>query len=145
MLDRIQCNPLQLALAIEVTESELMENVASVLAGLARFKALGMAIYIDDFGTGYSSLSYLQRLPLDVLKIDYSFIKNMTQDEGSRVLVKSIVAMAHNLGLRVVAEGVETEQQFDLLKHFGCDAIQGYLFSRPALPEDVQKLFGKDL
>lgn len=145
VLDRIHCNPQQLALAIEVTESQLMENVKSVVQALQRLKAVGMAIYIDDFGTGYSSLSYLQCLPLDVLKIDYSFIKNMTQDQGSRAIVRSIVAMAHNLNLRVVAEGVETEQQFDLLKEYGCDAIQGYLFSRPALPEDVQKLFDRDL
>jgi EAL domain-containing protein (putative c-di-GMP-specific phosphodiesterase class I) len=94
---------------------------------------MGVCITIDDFGTGYSSLSYLKRLPINCLKIDRSFTKDIAHEPDSKSIVKAIIAMAHNLDLRVIAEGVETEQQCLLLQEYGCDRMQGYYFSK-ALP-----------
>jgi EAL domain-containing protein (putative c-di-GMP-specific phosphodiesterase class I) len=94
-------------------------------------KTLGVRFSMDDFGTGYSSLSYLKRLPLDQLKIDQSFVRDIVIDPGDAVIVKTIIGMAHNLGLEVIAEGVETEAQRQLLLDYDCRMFQGYLFSRP--------------
>jgi EAL domain-containing protein (putative c-di-GMP-specific phosphodiesterase class I) len=119
------------SLALEVTESSIMGNAQQTLATLDRLKAMNVGLEIDDFGTGYSSLSYLQRLPFDTLKIDRSFVREMTAGKGSLDIVKAVVQLAHSLKLEVVAEGVETELQLCKLRELGCDYLQGYLFSRP--------------
>lgn len=106
---------------------------------------LGVGLAIDDFGTGYSSLSYLKRFPIDTLKIDRSFIRDITEDSDDEALSAAIVAMAQRLNLRVVAEGVETEAQLELLRKFNCELVQGYLFSRPLTAATMQRyLAGAD-
>ncbi|MHC1758964.1 MAG: EAL domain-containing protein [Negativicutes bacterium] len=122
-------------LELEVTESMLMVSVEEVICKLNALKALGVNVTLDDFGTGYSSLTYLRRLPIDTVKIDKSFIDQMMNDDHVDQVVGSIITMAHILGMTVVAEGVEEEQQFMRLFLHGCDSIQGYLFSQP-LPEE---------
>jgi diguanylate cyclase (GGDEF)-like protein/PAS domain S-box-containing protein len=119
------------ALRLEVTEGSIIERAEQTLATLDRLKSLNVGLEIDDFGTGYSSLSYLQRLPFDTLKIDRSFIHEMSMGNDSADIVKAIVEMAHSLRLRVIAEGVETEEQMDQLRQLGCNYLQGFLFSRP--------------
>jgi EAL domain-containing protein (putative c-di-GMP-specific phosphodiesterase class I) len=127
-------------LKLEVTESMVMENTDVAIALLRRLKALGVHIAIDDFGTGYSSLSYLLRLPADALKIDRSFVSG-TGDAGRNVsIVRTVVSLANSLGLGVVAEGVETEQQRALLAELGCPLAQGYLFSPAVDSEAAQRL-----
>lgn len=121
-------------LELEVTESMLMVSIEEAICKLNELKALGVNVTLDDFGTGYSSLTYLRRLPIDTVKIDKSFIDQMMNDEHVDQVVGSIITMAHILGMTVVAEGVEEEQQFMRLYLHGCDSIQGYLFSQP-LPE----------
>lgn len=120
-------------LELEITETSLMEDVESAIATLEELKAIGVKISIDDFGTGYSSLNYLKRLPIDILKIDRSFISDIFHAPQNATIVTTIIAMAQGLKLRVVAEGVETQEQFDFLREQGCQAFQGYLFS-PAIP-----------
>lgn len=119
------------SLVLELTESTVMRDFHESARQMKRLKRLGVRIAIDDFGTGYSSLSYLHRLPIDVLKIDRSFMETLNEPEGTRPIVEAVVSMAHTLGLLVVAEGVETAEQLDTLHLCGCDIIQGYLFSRP--------------
>jgi EAL domain-containing protein (putative c-di-GMP-specific phosphodiesterase class I) len=109
---------------------------------LAQLKALGVGLDIDDFGTGYSSLSRLQRFPVDTLKIDRAFVSHMDTDKETREIVRIIVMLAHNLGLKVVAEGVETQAQLELLRDLGCEKAQGYLFSKPVDHEAILKLLG---
>lgn len=109
------------------------------------FHEQGVQIYLDDFGTGYSSLSYLNRLPVDKVKIDRSFIAGLPSDPGHVALVQSIIGMAHALELKVVAEGVETRAQLEMLQTLGCDAVQGYLFARPLSAEEIVPLLGRDL
>ncbi|MHB8263939.1 MAG: putative bifunctional diguanylate cyclase/phosphodiesterase [Acidimicrobiales bacterium] len=116
---------------LEITESALMKDAASALSVMRALKSLGVALSIDDFGTGYSSLSYLQRFPLDILKIDKSFIDELGINGESTHFVKAIIDLAHALKLEVVAEGVETELQLEMLQSLGCDLIQGFLFSKP--------------
>jgi two-component system CheB/CheR fusion protein len=118
-------------LTIEITESALMADQAQCQRVLRDLKALGLTISIDDFGTGYSSLSYLRRYPIDELKIDRSFIDEIDNDPDDRAITQTVLAMANTLGLAVVAEGVETEQQLNALRDLGCGAAQGYLFSKP--------------
>jgi EAL domain-containing protein (putative c-di-GMP-specific phosphodiesterase class I) len=101
---------------------------------------MGIEISIDDFGTGYSSLGYLKRLPIDTLKIDQSFVREMITEPQSAAIVQTIIALAHNLGQKVVAEGVETEEQLRLLHQLGCDQAQGYLFSKPLRTEAFERL-----
>jgi len=118
-------------LELEITESALMYDVESAITTMTELAGLGVSISLDDFGTGYSSLSYLKRFPIDTLKIDKSFIAEVTTDPGSKVIVNTIIAMAHSLELKVIAEGVETEAQLAVLCERGCDQAQGYLFARP--------------
>ena len=99
---------------------------------------MGVGIAVDDFGTGYSSFSYIKRLPLDCLKIDQSFIQELEESEDSHIIVGALIQLAHNLKLRVVAEGVETKFQYDFLKQHGCDEIQGYLYCKPMRPLAIE-------
>jgi diguanylate cyclase (GGDEF)-like protein len=124
-------------LELELTESVLMKNAMETITTLQALKDLGLQISIDDFGTGYSSLSYLKRFPLDTLKIDQSFIREVTTDSDSAAITKAIIAMAHNLKLKVLAEGVETEAQLEFLRAHGCHTAQGYLYSRPLPPAEA--------
>ena len=118
-------------LELEVTESVVMHNPAEAAQTLERLHAQGIHISVDDFGTGYSSLSYLKQFQLDTLKIDRSFVRDISQDADDAAIVKSVIALAHSLRLRVIAEGVETNEQLDFLRLLGCDQYQGYLSSRP--------------
>jgi len=123
-------------LTLEITESMLMEHVEETLHMLEALKATGVGLAIDDFGTGYSSLAYLRRFPVDVLKIDHAFTRDMTRNADDASIVSGIIALAHNLRLKVVAEGVETEEQRSFLAELKCDFIQGYLLSEP-IPADL--------
>lgn len=130
-------------LELEITESILMQNLSTAANILQALSAKGMRIFIDDFGTGYSSLSYLKRLPIDTIKIDKSFVGDIMTDPDDAAIVTAIIAMAHSLRLKVVAEGVETQGQFDFLLERGCDAMQGYFFSKPLPAEDIFPLLRK--
>ena len=121
---------------LEITESILVEGPGP-LDTLRELSGLGVEFSIDDFGTGYSSLSYLKRLPIDTLKIDKSFVHDMPGDADDTAIVIAIIAMARSLGMRVVAEGVETQEQRQFLHAQGCDAMQGYYFSKPLPPEEI--------
>jgi diguanylate cyclase (GGDEF)-like protein/PAS domain S-box-containing protein len=127
-------------LEIELTESLFMSDVTPAVELLHRMKSLGVNLSIDDFGTGYSSLSYLSRFPIDVLKIDRSFVADITHDANDAAIVTSIIALAHNLKLAVIAEGVETAEQLDYLRRHGCDEMQGYYFSRPLAADEFEQL-----
>ncbi|MEX0732768.1 MAG: EAL domain-containing protein [Aquisalimonadaceae bacterium] len=127
-------------LELELTESVLMENAESFVRTLRDLRTLGVTLAIDDFGTGYSSLSYLKRFPIDRLKIDRSFVNDVTTDRDDAAIVRAMIAMAHSLRLGVVAEGVETADQFNFLRELGCDGYQGFLFSHPLSIDDVPKM-----
>lgn len=127
-------------LTLEITESTLMENLQGSLAGIETLRELGVEIAIDDFGTGYSSLSYLKNLPIDYLKIDRAFVKDLASDDRDAAIANSIIVLAHNLGLRVVAEGVEDVKALKVLESYACDQYQGYLFARPVDPEQLPTL-----
>ena len=128
-------------LMLELTEGVLIENIDSTVKKMLLLTEMGVAIAIDDFGTGYSSLAYLKRMPIKQLKIDRSFVKDIISDPSDALLVETIIKMGQNLGQNVLAEGVETEQQFDLLKQHECQLFQGYLFSRPVSSDEIEKLF----
>jgi EAL domain-containing protein (putative c-di-GMP-specific phosphodiesterase class I) len=122
-------------LTLELTESTLIEPAAPDV--LARLHKLGGKVSVDDFGTGYSSLAYLRNLPVDQLKIDQSFVFNLARAPGDAVIVRSTIDLAHNLGMSVVAEGVEDENTLEILARYGCDSAQGYLFSRALTAEQI--------
>lgn len=128
-------------LDIEITESTLMSNPNVVVPLLRILSEMGMTISVDDFGTGYSSLNYLKVLPLDYLKIDQSFIKDLFVENNSEIITRSIINLAHNLDLKVVAEGIETVEQEEFLSHHGCDIGQGYLYGKAQVPSDAQSFF----
>lgn len=129
-------------LELELTEGVIMENAEVTINTLHKLKSMGIRLSIDDFGTGYSSLSYLKRFPIDTLKIDKSFINDITTNSDDYAIASTIIAMAHNLRLKVIAEGVETKEQLDMLRDKDCDEVQGYYFSHP-LPEHELKQFLK--
>ncbi len=126
-------------LEIEVTESALMDHPEVAVGILWELKNLGVSIVIDDFGTGYSSLGYLKTFPIDKLKIDRSFVRDLVTDQNDREITRAMIALSHNLGLKVTAEGVETRTQLDYLQHYDCDTVQGYLFSRPVPWPDLRR------
>ena len=128
------------SLDVEITESTMMENQGVAVESLQRMKGIGITVSLDDFGTGYSSLSYLKGFPVDTVKIDRSFVRDVTTDPDTAAITRAIVSMAHTLSLNVVAEGVETEEQLEFLAGCGCDEIQGYLFSRPVPAEEASEL-----
>ncbi|HEY8118227.1 MAG TPA: EAL domain-containing protein [Methylophilaceae bacterium] len=127
-------------LILEVTESISLQGQAEVISWLNTLKEMGVSLAVDDFGTGYSSLSYLKRLPVDIIKIDKSFIRDIASDPNDAAIIIAIISMAHSLKLSVTAEGVETSQQLDFLKANGCDCVQGFMFSHPLPAEDLAAL-----
>ena len=128
-------------LEIEITESVLLQDKESTLAILHQLRALGIRIAMDDFGTGYSSLTYLQSFPFDKIKIDRSFVKDVTENAGSLNIVRAVASLANGMGMTATAEGVETNEQLDRITAEGCTEMQGYLFSRPLPSRDIERLF----
>jgi len=128
-------------LNIEITESIIMQDVDATIDKLRQLNEMGVSLSIDDFGTGYSSLNYLKLFKIDNLKIDRSFVFNITSHSCDAAIANTIIQLAHSLNLKVVAEGVETEEQLEVLKQHGCDLVQGFLFSRPLAAEDFVLLF----
>jgi EAL domain-containing protein (putative c-di-GMP-specific phosphodiesterase class I) len=131
-------------LEIEITESTMMQDDDETLRGLRRLSRLGVAITLDDFGTGYSSLSYLRRFPIDRIKIERAFVAEVNASRGGSALTSAIIAMAHSLGLDVVAEGVESPGQEAFLVERGCDEYQGFLFSPAVPPEEFVRFLRRD-
>jgi EAL domain-containing protein (putative c-di-GMP-specific phosphodiesterase class I) len=127
------------SLELELTESALVQNPQAAIATLKELKALGIQLSLDDFGTGYSSLSYLQQFPFDTLKIDRSFVSDLTQNSKNAAIVIAIIQLAHSLNLKVIAEGVETAEQHEFLRQYQCDVIQGYWFSPPLTAVALEK------
>ena len=130
-------------LELEVTESMVMYNPVRMISVLAKIKSMGVRLAIDDFGTGYSSLAQIKRFPVDTLKVDRSFIRNLPQDAEDKAITEAIIAMGKALSLTVVAEGVETEEQMNFLKEHFCDEMQGFYFSKPIMPEQFADLLRK--
>ena len=131
-------------LELELTESQLLDSVEHIIATFQQLRDLGVKLAIDDFGTGYSSLSYLKRIPVDYVKIDQTFIRGLGQGREDLAITRAIIAMAHGLSLKVVAEGVEDQQQLDFLRAENCDEVQGYLISRPIEAEGLADLLRKN-
>ena len=127
-------------LELEITESMLMKNADQDIAALHALSTMGLRFAIDDFGTGYSSLTYLKRFPIDILKIDKTFVRDITQNADDAAIVKAIIMMAHSLGIQVLAEGVETREQAEFLREQGCDLAQGYYFSPPLPGKEIPRL-----
>jgi len=128
------------SITVEITEGLLLDTSAAVANKLLAFRDAGMQVSLDDFGTGYSALSYLKKFDIDYLKIDQSFVRNLAPGSDDMALCEAIIVMAHKLGMQVIAEGIETKEQRDLLTAAGCDYGQGYLYSRPVPAEEFEKL-----
>ena len=126
---------------VEITESTIVQDVRKTLVALRDFKALGVRVAIDDFGTGFSSLTHLKRFPIDELKIDRSFVRDISNDPDDAAIAEAVIALARSMNLTVVAEGVETEAQMTFLREHACDNIQGYYFSRPRPASEIPGLF----
>jgi len=124
-------------LELEITESSLMQNIDDAQKTLQKIKAMGVSVAIDDFGTGYSSLAYLKTFPIDTLKIDQMFIRNICTDSANAAIANTIINLAHNLNLNVIAEGVDSEEKLQYLQTQGCHQFQGFYFSKPLLPEQL--------
>jgi len=131
-------------LELEITEGVLMEDVVDILPTLESIRSMGVNILVDDFGTGFSSLAYLKRFPVTGLKVDRSFVMDITSDTDDAVITRTIIGLAHDLGLKVIAEGVETKAQLDFLRGEGCDEGQGYYLYRPMPPEEVIRLLREE-
>jgi len=131
-------------LELELTESVVMQDARKADNILSRLSRLGIKLAIDDFGTGYSSLSYLKRFDVDRLKIDQSFVRDMTNNYDDAEIARAIINLGHTLGLEIVSEGVETKEQLELLKQQGCDVIQGYLISRPIPAAEIPAFLKKE-
>ena len=129
-------------ITLEITESLFMEEDQRVLAILSEFRTMGINLSLDDFGTGYSSLAYLKRLPVNILKIDRSFVVDIGKDTESQGLVEAIIAMGHSQNMKVIAEGAETEEQVAFLRSRGCDEVQGFYFSHPLPAEEFAAYIG---
>jgi len=129
-------------LQLEITESMVMQNVERAIKLLDEIRSRGVRLAIDDFGTGYSSMSLMKKFPIDTIKIDRSFVRDLAQSAEDRAIATAIISMGKALGLTVVAEGVETTEQDAFLRGHACDEVQGYLFSKPLRPEDIPALFG---
>jgi len=131
-------------LELEICEAVVMQNPSEAIVTLERLKQMGVQIAIDNFGTGYSSLNYLKRFPIDKLKIDRSFIRDVSSDMDDAAIVRAAIALAHNLRLRAVAEGVETEDQLQFLRSLGCDEYQGYFKSKPLPASELERTVKSD-
>ena len=131
------------SLELEITESVLMQDAEATIDMLRALKEMGIKISVDDFGTGFSSLSYLKRFPIDILKIDKSFTRDIDMDPDNSAIVTAIAVLARSLKLSVLAEGVESKQQLDFLREEKCDRVQGYFFSRPLNPEVLLPLMAQ--
>jgi EAL domain-containing protein (putative c-di-GMP-specific phosphodiesterase class I) len=127
-------------LVLEVTESVFVDNADEAVATMDAIRQLGVSLALDDFGQGYSSLSYLKRLPLQTVKIDRAFVDGLGASAADRAIVRAVVSLADELGMSVVAEGVETEAQLDHVRRLGCTSVQGYLFSPPVPPEVLERM-----
>jgi len=138
LIDKYKIDPGNIDL--EITETIVMQDAGNSINKMHHLKELGVKLSMDDFGTGYSSLSYLHQFPLDILKIDRSFVKDIVGNKGDGAIARAVIAMAHSMNLKVVAEGVETEEQFEFLKAHDCEVIQGYLISRPVPPHEFELL-----
>jgi EAL domain-containing protein (putative c-di-GMP-specific phosphodiesterase class I) len=127
-------------LGLEITEGVIIRHADSAASRFSRLKSMGVQLYMDDFGKGYSSLSYLHRFPMDILKIDRSFTSRIEEAEGNLAIVKAIITLAHQLGMEVVAEGIQTEEQKARLRLLGCEYGQGFLFSEPLSADGAEEL-----
>ena len=132
------------ALMLEITESAMMANPMQAMQTLSQLDVMGVQLAIDDFGTGFSSLAYLKQLPVDELKIDKSFVIDLTKDESDEMIVRSTIELAHNMGLNVVAEGVECAETYRMLQELGCDMAQGYFLSPPLKISHMEKWLRHD-
>ena len=141
IISRTGVDPMMLT--FEITESTFMDNPDYTREVLVGLQGLGAKISIDDFGTGYSSLAHLKRFPVDHLKIDMSFVRDIVEDVDDATIVSAIISMAHNLGIKTIAEGVETEEHLKILRILRCDIAQGYLYTPPVPPEKEDALFGR--
>ena len=135
VIEKTGANPKRLKL--ELTESLMLDNIEDIIDKMSQLKKVGIGFSLDDFGTGYSSLSYLKRLPIEQLKIDRSFVRDLLTDPNDKAIVRTIVALAQSMDLTVIAEGVETQAQREHLAELGCTQYQGYLFGRPGKPEEL--------